>query len=161
MAKVRPIPEGQHTVTPYMIIRGAAQAIDFYKKAFGAVEVGRMAMPDGKAVMHAELKIGDSYVFVTDEFPAMGSKAPPALGGSPVSLHLYVEDVDAVFNRAVAAGATAKMPPADMFWGDRFAKLTDPFGHEWSIATHKEDVSPEEMKKRSQAAMAQMGKGKP
>ena len=158
MAKAKAIPEGQHSITPYLVVRGAAQAISFYQKAFGALDRGTMTTPDGKTVVHAELQIGDAFLYLSEEFPNMGTKAPPTVGGSPVSIHLYVEDVDGVVNRAVAAGATLKMPPADMFWGDRFAKLTDPFGHEWSVATHKEDVSPEEMKKRSEAAFAQMGK---
>jgi PhnB protein len=158
MAKSKPIPEGHHTITPHLVIRDAAKAIDFYKKAFGAVELGRMPMPDGK-IMHADLKIGDCHLFLAEEFPGM-SKSPLALGGSPVTLHLYVEDVDSFFQRAVGAGAKVKMPIADMFWGDRYGQLADPFGHEWSIATHKEDPTPEEMKKRAEAAMAQMGKGK-
>jgi PhnB protein len=154
----RPIPEGFHTITPHLVIRGAAQAIDFYKKAFGAVERVRMPMPDGKTLMHAELQIGNSRVFLAEEFPDMGSRSPASLGGSPLSLHLYVEDVDSAFNRAVSAGGKPKMPPADMFWGDRYCKVTDPFGHEWSLATHKEDVPAAEMPKRAQAAMAQMKK---
>jgi PhnB protein len=161
MAKVRPIPEGHHTVTPHLVVEGAARAIDFYKKAFGAVEVARMPAPDGKRVMHAELKIGDSFVYLADAMPDMGGcKGPVPGAGSPVSLHLYVEDADALYNKAVSAGAKATMPLTDMFWGDRFGKLTDPFGHEWSIATHKEDVSPEEMKRRGEAACAQFAKGK-
>jgi uncharacterized glyoxalase superfamily protein PhnB len=138
-------------------VRGAAQAIEFYKKAFGAEELTRMPSPDGRTVMHAELQIGDSILFLADEFPEMGARSPKALGGSPVTIHLYVADVDAVFNRAIQAGATAQMPPTDMFWGDRYGKLTDPFGHVWSVATHTEDVPPEEMAKRAQAAFAQMG----
>jgi uncharacterized glyoxalase superfamily protein PhnB len=160
MAKVKPIPEGLHTLTPYLVVRGAAEAIAFYKKAFGAAELSRMPMSDGKLIGHAHLKIGDSNLFLSDEMPGMGGKAPPPGGGGPVGLHLYVEDVDAAFQRAVAAGCTAKMPPMDMFWGDRFAKLTDPFGHDWSMATHKEDLSPEEMKKRGEAAMAEFNKHK-
>jgi uncharacterized glyoxalase superfamily protein PhnB len=154
--QVKPVPEGFHTITPHLVIKGAAKAIDFYKKAFGAVEVVRMPMPDGQTLMHAELKIGDSYLFLADEFPGM-NRSPQSLGGSGTTLHLYVEDADAVFNRAVAAGATVQMPLTDMFWGDRYGKLADPFGHEWSVATHKEDVPPEEMSKRAQAAMANMG----
>src|SRR6516225_971831 len=122
MAKAKPIPKGHHTITPHLVVRGAAEAIKFYKQAFGAVEMGRMAMPDGKTIMHADLMIGDSHLFLVDEFPG-ASKAPEALGGSPVTLHLYVEDVDAIFKRAVKAGAQVKMPVADMFWGDRFGKL--------------------------------------
>jgi PhnB protein len=159
MAKAaKPIPDGQRTVTPHLIVRGARQAIDFYKKAFGAVDKGAMPGPDGKSVVHAELKIGDSFIYLADEFPEMGAKSPQALGGSGVTIHLYVEDADAVFNRAVAAGAKVSMPIMDMFWGDRYGKITDPFGHEWSIATHKEDLTSEEITKRGAAAMAQFGK---
>ncbi len=154
---VKSVPDGFHSVTPHLVVRGAAAAIEFYKKAFGATEVMRMTMPDGKAVGHAEIKIGDSLIMIADEFPQCQS--PQALGGSPVTLGLYVEDCDAVFQRAVAAGAQVRMPPADMFWGDRYGQVTDPFGHIWSIATHKEDVAPEEMGRRAQAAFAQMGAG--
>jgi uncharacterized glyoxalase superfamily protein PhnB len=160
MAKVKPIPEGQHAVTPHLVVRGAAQAIEFYKKAFGAREKVRMPGPDGKSIMHAEIQIGDCSVYLVDEMPQMGCHSPQALGGTPISLHLYVEDADAVFNQAVAAGAKPQMPPMDMFWGDRFGKLADPFGHEWTVATHKEDVSPEEMKKRAAAACAEMAQKK-
>jgi len=157
-SNVKPIPEGHHSVTPYLTIAGADQAIAFYKKAFGAEEVCRMTGPGGRGVMHAELKIGDSFIFLSDVFPGMGSPEPKALGGTPVGIHLYVENVDAVYASAVAAGATAKMPPADMFWGDRFSKLTDPFGHEWSLATHIEDLSPEETERRAEAFFANYGK---
>ena len=160
MAHVKSIPEGMPTIVPHLTVRGAAQAIEFYKKAFGANELMRMAMPDGKTLMHAHLTIGDSHLMLVDEFPTMGGKAPTTLGGASVTIHLNVEDCDAAFQQAVAAGAQAKMPPMDMFWGDRFAKVTDPFGHEWSISTHKEDVSPEEMKKRGEAMFAKMGQGK-
>ena len=156
-SKVKPIPEGHHAVTPYLMVAGADQAIAFYKKAFGAEEVCRMSGPGGHGIMHAELKIGDSFIFLADVFPGMGLSEPKALGGSPVSIHLYVENTDAVFDRAVAAGATAKVLPVDMFWGDRFAKLTDPFGHDWSLATHIEDVTHEEMKRRSEAMFSKMG----
>jgi uncharacterized glyoxalase superfamily protein PhnB len=159
--KVSPIPEGHHTVTAHLIIRGAAQAIEFYKKAFGAQEISRMLGPDGKSIVHAEIKIGDSFVFLVDEMPQMGARSPQALGGTAVTFHLYVEDADAVFNQAVAAGAKVQMPLADMFWGDRFGKLADPFGHEWSVATHKEDLTPEEMQKRAAAAFAQMPQKQP
>jgi len=148
---------GQHSVTPHLIVRNSAQAIDFYKRAFGATEVMRMPGPDGYSTAHAEITIGDSLVYLADEFPQWGSKAPQTLGGSPVSIHLYVEDADAIFKQAVDAGAQAKMPPADMFWGDRFGKVTDPFGHEWSIATHKEDVPMAEMAKRAAEAFKKMG----
>ncbi|MBI4716787.1 MAG: VOC family protein [Planctomycetes bacterium] len=153
MAKnVKAIPEGFHSVTPHLIVRGAAKAIDFYKKAFGAEEVMRMPGPDGKSLMHAELKIGNSHVMLCDEAPDWGAVSPQALNGSPVSIHLYVEDVDAVYDRATKAGAKPTMPITDMFWGDRFGKLTDPFGHHWSVATHKEDVPPEECMKRAATA---------
>jgi PhnB protein len=160
MSKAKPIPEGHHSLTPYLAIKGADKAIEFYKKAFGAREMGRMPGPDGK-VMHAELMFGNSYLMLSEACPEMGgNKDPMALGGSPVSVHFYVDNVDAVFNQAVAAGAKAKMPPADMFWGDRFCKITDPFGHDWSIATHVEDVPREEMGKRAAEAMAAMAQGK-
>jgi PhnB protein len=155
----KPIPQGYHTVTPYLTVKGAAQAIDFYKRAFGAQEVERMPGPDGTSVMHAELKIGDSIVMLSDEFPQMGTRSPQTLGGSTVSLFLYVPDVDAAFKRAVDAGAKATMPPADMFWGDRFGKVADPFGHAWGLATHTEDLSPDEIRRRGQAEMAKMAKG--
>ena len=157
MAKAaKAIPEGYHSVTPYLVVRGAVDAIDFYKRAFGAEEVFRMPGPDGKHLMHAEIRIGDSFVFLNDELPEWGVRGPDPAAGVPVSLHLYVEDVDAVFKRAVAAGCTVKMPVQDMFWGDRYGKLVDPFGHEWGLATHKEDLSPEEMAKRAETAMAAM-----
>jgi uncharacterized glyoxalase superfamily protein PhnB len=160
MAKVKPIPEGYHAVTPYLVVNGAAKAIEFYTKAFGAKEVARMPGPGGK-LMHVEVKIGDSYIFLADECPEMGGNpGPKTLGGTPVSIHLYVDNIDAVFKQALAAGAQEKMPPANMFWGDRFAKIADPFGHEWSLATHVEDVPPAEMPKRMEAAMAAMAKGK-
>jgi len=151
--KVKPIPDGYHTVTPYLIIKGATSAIEFYKKAFGATESVRMPTPDGK-VGHAEIKIGDSTIMMADEFPQMGARGPESIGGSPVSLMLYVEDVDALFNRAIAAGGKVQRPVADQFYGDRSGALVDPFGHIWHIATHKEDMSPEEMRKRAAAAMA-------
>lgn len=147
----KPIPDGYHTATPYLIIRGAADAIAFYQKAFGATELFRFPMPDGK-IGHAEIKIGDSPIMLADEFPEMGYKGPQSLGGSPVSLMIYVKDVDTVFNQAVAAGATVKEAVSDKFYGDRIGSLTDPFGHVWHVATHKEDVSIEEMQKRAQAA---------
>jgi uncharacterized glyoxalase superfamily protein PhnB len=150
----RPIPEGFHTMAPHIIVRGAAQAIDYYKKAFGAEEVMRMPGPDGKTVMHAELKIGDSMLMVCDEFPDMGCKGPQSIGGTPVTLHLYVPDVDAAFQRAIKAGAQVTMPVTDMFWGDRYGKLKDPFGHEWSVATHKIDVTPEECAKAAASAFS-------
>jgi len=147
MLMVQPIPAGYAGVTPYLIIRDAARALDFYKKAFGAVEVMRFPRPDGK-IAHAEMKIGDGVFMLADESREQGYKGPEALGGTPVSMMFYVKDVDAVFARAVAAGAVAKQPLKDQFYGDRSGTLADPFGHTWTIATHVEDVSPEEMKRR-------------
>jgi PhnB protein len=149
--KVKPIPEGYHTATPYLIVKDAARAIEFYKKAFGATELMRMPGPGGK-IGHAEIKIGDSPIMLADEVPGMGFRSPESLGGSPISILLYVEDVDVVFSEALAAGAKVQRPVADQFYGDRTGGVTDPFGHVWYIATHKEDVSPEEMKKRAAAA---------
>jgi uncharacterized glyoxalase superfamily protein PhnB len=148
-----PVPEGYHTVTPYLVVKGAPQAIEFYKKAFGARELCRMFGPDGRKVMHAEVQIGSSRLMLADEVPEGGWVAPQN-GMSPVTIHLYVEDADATFNRAVEVGATVRMPLADMFWGDRFGTVTDPFGHSWSIATHKEDVPPEQMQERAKAAFS-------
>jgi PhnB protein len=157
--RVAPIPRGYHSVTPHLTVRGAAGAIDFYKRAFGARERGRMPGPDGKVIMHAELQIGDSIVFLADEFPDMGCRAPQSLGGATGSLHLYVRDVDRAFQRAVAAGAEVRMPVTDMFWGDRYAKVADPFGHEWGLGTHKEDLSAREISRRAQAFFSRMGSG--
>jgi PhnB protein len=151
---VKAIPAGMNGIIPHLTIRNAAQAIEFYKKAFGATELGRMPMPDGR-LMHAMMNVGGTMLFLNDEFPEFGGKGAQTLGGSPVALHVYVEDTDATFNQAVAAGATVKMPPMNMFWGDRYAKLTDPFGHEWSIATHIEDVTPQQMEQRVKEAMTQ------
>jgi PhnB protein len=147
MSKVKPIPEGYHTVTPYLCCKDAAAAIEFYKKAFGATELMRMGDPSGK-IGHAEIQIGDSHVMLADEFPEMGFLSPQSVGGSPVMMHLYVEDVDAKVPKAVAAGAKVTRPVADQFYGDRGGQLQDPFGHKWYVSTHKEDVSPEEIKKR-------------
>ncbi len=149
---VKPIPDGYHTATLYLIIKDAARAIDFYKKAFGATELMRMADPGGK-VHHAEIKIGDSPIMLADEYPEMGALSPQSLGGSSVFILLYVEDVDERFSRAIAAGAKAVRPVQDQFYGDRSGTLTDPFGHQWTLATHKEDVPPGEMKKRFEASM--------
>ena len=154
---VQAIPKGYHTITPFMTVRDAARAIEFYKQAFGAKEKGVMKGPDGK-VMHAELVIGDSIIMLADEFPEFGSLSPQSIGGSGTGLHIYIEDVDSAFDRAVKAGATVEMPVADMFWGDRYGKLRDPFGHKWSIGTHKADLSVEEMKKGMDEAMARMPK---
>ena len=155
---VKPIPEGFHTVTPHLVVRGADQAIEFYKKAFGAVEVGRMPGPDGQRLLHAEIKIGDSFLFLNDEFPEMGARCPQTLGGSSCTLTLYLEDADAVWKRAVEAGAQVRLPLADQFWGDRYGKLVDPFGHEWALTTHREDLTPEEIRKRGEAFFAQRPK---
>ena len=149
------IPEGFHAVTPHLVVRGASEAIEYYKKAFGAVERFRMPGPDGSSIMHAELVIGDSIIFLCDEFPNMDAKSPVALHGTPVSIHLYVEDVDTVFNRALAEGGKVTMAVQDMFWGDRFGELVDPYGHHWSIASHVEDVPPEELEKRSAEAFCE------
>jgi PhnB protein len=150
MASVKPIPDGYHSVTPYLIVSGAADAIDYYKKAFGATELFRMDH-QGK-VGHAELKIGDSPFMLADEYPEMGYRSPKALGGTPVSIMIYVEDVDTVYKQAIDAGATEVKPLQDQFYGDRSGTLTDPFGHVWTVATHKEDVSMEEMNRRMAAA---------
>jgi uncharacterized glyoxalase superfamily protein PhnB len=149
---VKRIPEGCHTVSPHLAVRGAAQAIEFYKKAFGARELRRHPGPDGK-IMHAEVQIGDSRVYLNDEFPEMGSSAPPTLGGTPVTLHLWTEDVDAVFNQAVQAGAQVLMPLSDQFWGDRYGMVQDPFGHRWSLASHLQDPTPEQIAAAGAAAM--------
>jgi PhnB protein len=154
MASLRPIPEGYHSITPALTCRDARRAIEFYKKAFGATEIARMAGPDGK-IAHAELRIGNSVIFVSDEFPGM-SAAPAPTTTPSVYFYLYVTDADAVFNGAVTAGCRADMPLMDMFWGDRYGKLTDPFGHSWGIATHIEDVTPAEMERRSAEFMAKM-----
>ena len=148
--KAKPVPEGFHTATPYLIITNAARAIEFYKDVFGATELTRLATPDGK-VGHAEIKIGDSRLMLADEFPEWDARSPQTIGGSAVHIMLYVEDVDAVVSRAVGAGAQLFKPVADQFYGDRSGSITDPFGHKWTIATHKEDVSPEEMKRRAAA----------
>jgi len=153
--RVKAIPSDHHTLTAHLVVKGASKAIEFYKKAFGAQEVGRLTGPDGKSIMHADLKIGDSHVFLCDEFPEMDNRGPQSIGGTPVTIHMYVEDVDAAFKKAVAAGAEVRMPVSDMFWGDRYGLLADPFGHAWSIATHKEDLTPEEIRKRAQTACSE------
>jgi PhnB protein len=150
MAAVKPIPEGYPRVTPYLCVDGASAAIDFYSAVFGATERMRMPAPDGK-VAHAELQFGDSVVALSDEYPELGARSPKAFGGSPVTMSVYVEDVDAVFERALKAGAKALRPVEDQFYGDRSGQFEDPFGHRWSVGTHVEDVSPEEMAKRAQA----------
>jgi PhnB protein len=148
---VKPVPEGMHSVTPHLVCAGAADAIEFYKKAFGAVEEARLPGPDGR-IMHAMVRIGDSAVMLVDEMPEWGALGPKSLKGSPVTIHLYVENADATFERAVKAGAKVSMPLEDQFWGDRYGKLVDPFGHHWSVATHVRDVSKEE----AQQAMKKM-----
>ena len=150
--KVKPIPEGYHTVTPYLVVDNAAAALEYYQRAFGAKEVMRMQGPDGK-IGHAEIRVGDSMIMIADETPDSG-RSPRTLGGCTGGIMLYVEDVDTVYKRAVDAGAKVQMPLADMFWGDRYGKVTDPFGHSWSLATHKEDVAPQEMERRGKEAMA-------
>jgi PhnB protein len=152
---VKPVPEGYHAVTPYLAVDDASAAIEFYKRAFGATERMRMPAPDGK-IAHAEIAIGDSLVMLSDPFPQSTVRPPNQLGGTSAGVFLYVEDVDAAYRQAVDAGGTAEMEPADMFWGDRFGSLTDPFGHHWSLATHKEDLTPEEIAERGRAAMATM-----
>ena len=154
--KVSPIPKGYHSVTPYLVVNDGRAAIDFYKRAFGAQPTVRMDGPGGK-ITHAELRIGDSMMMLSDEIPGTGCHSPKSLGGCTAGIFLYVEDVDSMLRQAESAGARVEMPLADQFWGDRFGKLTDPFGHMWSLATHKEDVAPEEMAKRAKEAMAQMG----
>ncbi len=155
---VKPIPDGYHTVTPYLFIQGAAQALEFYQKAFGATERMRLPDPSGR-IGHAEIQIGDSVIMLADEFPEMGVRSPKAYGGSPVNIALYVADVDALAERAVAAGAKVLRPVKDQFYGDRSGSFEDPFGHTWTLATHKEDVTPEEMQKRYEAFMKQKGCG--
>jgi len=154
---VKPVPEGYHTLTPFLTVRDAARAIEFYKQAFGAEVRGGVAKgPDGK-VMHAELQIGDSVIMLTDEYPEFGAVSPQSSGGAGMGLHIYVDGVDAAFDRAVKAGAQVEMPVSDQFWGDRYGKLKDPFGHKWSIATHIKDMSADEMKRSMDEAMQKMG----
>ncbi|MFA5940908.1 MAG: VOC family protein [Sinimarinibacterium sp.] len=154
MSKTNYVPAGTHTVTPHLVCAGAAEAIEFYKKAFGAEELMRLPDPKGK-LMHAAIGIGDSRVMLVDEYPEMGALGPKSLKGSPVTIHLYVPDVDAFVARAVKAGATLRMPVADMFWGDRYGMIEDPFGHQWSVATHQRDLTPEQIRE----AMASHGTG--
>ncbi|MEM7454192.1 MAG: VOC family protein [Planctomycetota bacterium] len=156
MSEVSPVPEGMHTVTPYLVVKDSVAAMDFYAKAFGAVQLMRMVGPDGQGTMHAEIKIGNSCIMLTDENPAWGMSAPETIGGSPVSLMLYVEDADTFLQTAVAAGCEAVFPVSEMFWGDKMGKVSDPFGYSWSIATHIEDVPEEEMAVRQQKWMEEM-----
>ena len=153
---VQPIPEGYHALTPYLAVDDAERAIEFYKQAFGATERGRMNAPDGK-IAHAEIQIRDSMMMLSDPFPQSATKSPKELGGTTTGIFIYVEDVDAAIQQAVDAGATLTMPPEDMFWGDRFGTVSDPFGHQWQIATHKEDLSEDEIMERGKEAMAGMG----
>ena len=157
MKEVKKIPDGYHSITPALIVKNGDAAIEFYKKAFGAEERRIMKGPDGR-VAHAELKIGDSVFMLSDEYPEMNCHSPKSIGGSPVSIYVYVEDVDSLFDKAVSAGAKALDPVKDQFWGDRHGRLEDPFGHVWSIATHKKDLSEEEMKSAAEAAFSQMSK---
>ena len=157
-SKVKPTPEGYHTATPYLIVAGAAAAIDFYKKAFGATELMRFPGPGG-TIMHAEIKVGDSAIMLGDEMPEMGVKGPQAFGGTAVGIMLYVPDVDTMFKQAVAAGAKVQKPVQDQFYGDRSGTIIDPFGHKWTLGTHTEDVSSAEMQRRMQAMMQKGGQG--
>ena len=147
------IPSGHHTVTPYLAVKNGVKALEFYKKAFGATEIYKLIMPDGR-LGHAEIRIGDSVLMISDEFPEYGGKSPEALGGTPVNIHLYVEDVDAFYKKALAAGAKETKPVKDQFYGDRSGQLEDPFGHLWWVATHQEDVTPDEMQRRAEKMMA-------
>ena len=156
--KVKPIPEGYHAVTPYLCVAGAAEALDFYKRAFGASEIMRMPGPDGK-VGHAEIGIGGSRIMLADEFPGMDFRSPRAHGGTAVHLHVYVEDADARVEQAVGAGATLKRPVQDQFYGDRLGTVEDPFGHVWHFATHKEDLTPDELARRAAEAMKKQAAG--
>ena len=153
----KPVPEGYHTLTPFLTVRNAVKAIEFYKQAFGAQERGVAKDPTGK-VMHAEVKIGDSIIMLSDEFPEFGSLSPESGGSPSMGLHIYIENVDQAFDRAVKAGAKVEMPVADQFWGDRYGRLKDPFGHKWSIATHTKDMSADEMKRAMDDAMSKMQK---
>ena len=155
-AAVKPIPDGMHALTPHIVCAGAADAIEFYRKAFNAVETARIPGPGGK-LMHAAVRIGDSVLMLVDENPEWGIVGPRTLKGSPVTIHLYVDDADATVAQAVAAGAKVTMPVADMFWGDRYGQLEDPFGHRWSVATHTRDLSPEEMREGMAKMSSQHG----
>jgi PhnB protein len=157
---VKPVPQGYHTITPHIVIRDAAKAIEFYKKAFGAKQLGGVFnTPDGK-VMHAELQIGDSRFMLADEFPGMGTcQSPQTLGGTTTSLMVYSENVDQLFNQAVSAGASVAMPLANQFWGDRYGQVKDPYGHVWALGQHVEDVAPDEMERRGREMFAKMAKG--
>lgn len=156
MNEVKKIPDGYHSITPMLIVKDGLKAIEYYKKVFGAIDKGVMMMPDNKSVAHAELLIGDSKIMLSDEFPEMKSLSPTTIGGSPVSLYLYVEDVDKTFNLAVTEGGKSLFPVQDRFYGDRHGSIQDPFGHIWSIATHIKDLTKEEMKKAAEEAFSKM-----
>ncbi len=157
MTDVKPIPEGFHTITPSLVVTPAREAIEFYKKAFDAQEIYQFPTPDGK-IMHAQIKIGDSFVMIADEFPLMGSRSPKTVGGTSVIMHLFVKDADKTYNQAIKAGAEVIMPIMDTFWGDRYGLVNDPFGHAWAISTHKKDMLPEELRKAGEKFFASMTK---
>ena len=159
MAQANPIPQGMHTVTPNLVIRNCAQAIEFYKRALGAQEVARFPSPDGKSIWHAELRVGDSVFFVNDEMPGMTNAAPSADRPAPITMWLYVKDCDGAYRRAVDSGATSKMEPKDQFWGDRTASVADPYGYNWSFATHVKDMTQEEMRRAGEEFARKMGSG--
>jgi PhnB protein len=161
MAGVNPIPQGMHTVTPNLVLRDCAKAIDFYKRAFGAQEVSRFPAPDGKSIWHAELRIGDSVVFLNDEMPGMGRTAPTAENPAPITMWLYVKDTDGAYKTATQAGAKSMSPPQDMFWGDRCAGVADPFGYSWSFATHQKDLTAEEMRRAGEEFARKMAQQQP
>ena len=154
---VKPIPDGFHTTTPSIVVNNSKEAIEFYKKAFDAKEIYQMPTPDGKT-MHAMIQIGDSFVMMSDEFPQMGARSPTTIGGTATTIHLYVEDADKTYNQAIEAGAKPTMPIMDAFWGDRYGSVIDPYGHSWAVATHKKDMTPEEMQKAAQEFMANAAK---
>ena len=158
MSKIKKIPDGYHAITPSLIVKDGIKAIDYYKKVFDAKDKGTMMTPDGKSVAHAELEIGDSKIMLSDEFPEMNCLSPASIGGSSISLYLYVEDVDKTFNLAVSEGASVLYPVADQFWGDRHGSIKDPFGHIWSISTHVKDLAEEEIKKAAAEAFSKMSK---
>ena len=161
MSQVKKIPDGYHSITPYLIVKNGSEAIEYYKKIFGAKEHGRMMTPDGKRIAHAEIEIGNSKLMLADEFPEMNSLSPKTIGGSPVGLFLYVDDVDKVFSQAVAEGAKVLMRVEDQFWGDRYGSIEDPFGHRWSIFTHIKDLTEEELKKAAEESFTKMPENKP
>jgi PhnB protein len=157
--RVNPIPKGYHSITPVLVVKGAEQAIEFYKKAFGAKELNRAYMPGGNIILHSEIQIGDSRIMLNDEFPEMNCKSPQSVGGASSALYVYVRDVEKIFAQAADAGAKVTMPLMDAFWGDRTGQLVDPYGHIWSFATRKRNLSQKEMQKAQQVWLAEMGKG--